>query len=238
MNSMFEQSQMPPSTRHRNILIGSILLFALPILAILFLFFSPGLFFSTSDPFDATKWKSATKDERRRMADDFLKKHNTIGMTVAQLKEILGPLDYEHDSWMYNLSLNGAPPAGPQTGSVFLKHPQLCVHFKEGVVDGVTVCNGLGEGYNQMKDDIQFHSDLWKASNPPDRLKMVESLINSNPLKGRSKEEVRQRLGDPDGQSKSHEIEYDLGIRMIDTVTLTFVLGDDGKVTDAQKIEH
>jgi hypothetical protein len=238
MRSMFEQSQLPPSTRHRNILIGSILLFALPILTIVFLIFSYGLFFSSSEPFDSTKWKSATEDERRRMADDFLKKYNTIGMTVAQLKEILGPPDYEHDSWMYNLSTSGAPPPGPQTQTVFVKHPRLCVHFKEGAVEKLTVCNGLAVHDEEVKDDMQFDPNLWKVSSPADRLKMVESLISSDTLTGRNKGEVKQRLGEPDDQSERHEIEYDLGIRMIDTVTLTFVLDAEGKVTHAQKIEH
>jgi hypothetical protein len=235
---MFEQSLMPPSKRHRNILVGSILFFALPVLTVLFLLFAHSLFSSPFTPFDSAKWKSSDEDERRRMADDFLKKYNTIGMTVEQLKELLGPPDDEHDSWMYNLSLNGAPPDGPQTEDVFLKHPQLCVRFKGGVADGLGVCHGLAELDYQMKDDVQFHPDLWKASNPADRLKMVKSLISSSLVRGWNKEEVRERLGAPDGQSDRHEIEYELGVRMIDTVTLTFVLSDDGKVTNAQKVEH
>ncbi len=172
------------------------------------------------------------------MAKDFLNKHDGKGMTVAQLKEILGPPDYEHDSWMYNLSLSGAPPPGPQTGAVFLEHPQLCVYFKEGVVEKPAVCHGLVGPDEEMKDELQFDPHLWKVSKPPDRLKMVGSLINSNTLTGRNKDEVRQKLGGPDDQSERHEIEYDLGIRMIDSVTLTFVLDAEGKVTDGQIIEH
>lgn len=193
---------------------------------------------SNEEAFTISKWKSASKDQRRGMADDFLKKYDTKGMTLDQLKEILGPPDYEHDSWMYNLSLNGPPPPGPQPGAVFLKHPQLCIHFKEGVVEKITVCHGLSETDGQMKAEKQFDPRLWRISHPPERLKLVEDLINSSMLIGHNKAEVSRRLGEPDAKSDSHEIEYDLGVRMIDMVTLTFVLGDDGKVTDAEKIEH
>ena len=41
-----------------------------------------------------------------------------------------------------------------------------------------------------------------------------------------------------DDRSERHEIEYDLGFRMIDPVTLTFALDASGEVTDAKVIEH
>ena len=188
---------------------------------------------SGDQSFTISGWKAASKDERRRMTKDFLKKYDTKGITVAQIKELLGDPDYEHDTWSYNLSLKGAPPPGPQTIKVFLEYPQLYVSFREGRVDSLSETYGL-----QLKDEIKFDVKLWQAGKPPERLKMITNLKENDILRGRNKDEVQQLLGSPDGQSERHEIEYDLGTRMIDTVTLTFTLNTDGTVSDAQVIEH
>ena len=193
---------------------------------------------SGGEEFSVSKWKAATKDQRRRMAEDFLKKYNSTGMSLEQVKELLGEPDYEHDSWRYNLSPNGPPPSGAQTEAVFLQHPQLCIHFKEGIVNEVDTCHGLGEEDDKRKNTAEFNADLWKKSRPQERLNMLASLLNSGILKGRGKEKVKQVLGNPDAQDEERIIEYDLGFRMLDMVTLTFTLGEGGKVLDAKIIEH
>jgi hypothetical protein len=172
------------------------------------------------------------------MAKDFLKKHDTKGMTIDRLKELLGSPDSEHDSWQYNLSTNGVPPRGPQTEAVFLMHPQLCVHFKEGVVNEVASCHGLGLADDRKTITARFDANLWRLSGPPERLNMVANLIKSEILKGRDKDEVKQILGNPDAQSETREIEYSLVFRMVDIVTLTFIIGEDGRISDARIIEH
>jgi len=167
------------------------------------------------------------------MAKDFLKKYNTKGMALAQIKELLGEHDYENDSWTYHLSVKGAPPSGPQNMQVFSEHPQLHVHFREGKVESFSMTQGV-----QPNKEVSFDSELWKASTAQERLRMAASLIGSGILKGRNKEAAQQLLGPPDGQSEKREVEYDLGIRMIDVVTLTFTINNDGAVSDAQIIEH
>ncbi len=183
--------------------------------------------------FSPSRWKAASKDDRRGMAPKFLKTYDTKGLNVEQLKELLGEADYERDVWIYNLSTKGQPPRGPHTSDVFLDFPQLYVHFREGRVEHVAVTDRL-----ELRDEVKFEPELWKSSSPPNRLKMTASLIGSKVLERLLKAEVKQLLGAPDAESEEHQIEYDLGLRMVDTVTLTFTLDQDRRITRAEIIEH
>ena len=183
--------------------------------------------------FSVSRWKTASKDERRLMADDFVRKVDTMGMTVDELKRLLGNPDFEQDFWSYNLSVEGAAPAGPQNIDVFLDHPQLYVQFREGRVETLSVTDGL-----DLSTDLTFSAPVWRQSKPADRLRMTASLMSDEVLKGLSKQEVEQMMGVPDSKSESHEVEYDLGYRMIDLVTLTFTLDAAGEVVSAKVVEH
>lgn len=76
-------------------------------------------------------------------------------MTLDQVRGLLGDSDYEDDTWAYNLSLNGAPPPGPQTIRLLLNYPQLYVHFREGLLDKVSATHGL-----DLSKDADFIAKL------------------------------------------------------------------------------
>jgi hypothetical protein len=183
--------------------------------------------------FSVSRWKTASKDERRLMADDFLKKVDTVGMTVDELKRPLGNPDHELDSWSYGLRGKVVLPAGSQNLDAVLQHPQLYVQFRDGKVESLSITDDLDLG-----DELTFNPTLWKESKASDRLRMTASLMSSETLKGLSKEEVEQLIGGPDGKDENHEIEYDLGYRMMAMVTLTFTLDAAEEVIDAKVIEH
>jgi hypothetical protein len=188
---------------------------------------------SASQSFEVLAWKSGSKDERRHMAPDFLKRYQTKGMSVSELKVMLGDPDREYDIRSYDLSASGPPPRGTQNVTVFRKHPQLYVHFKEGRVDRLDFTFGL-----PLPRGPKFESQLWKVSKPSDRLKMCADLIDSKVLEGVNEHQLTQLLGPPNGKGEKHEIEYDLGFRGIDMVTLTFTLDDNGRVSQAEILEH
>jgi hypothetical protein len=188
----------------------------------------------SNQQFTTLKWKQADGySEREQMAENFLKKQDTRGMTLDQLKELLGEPDYGLYVWMYNLGVNGPPPPERQGTQVYYQHPQLYVYFEGLRVRDVRVL--LVDG---LKEDLKFDSDAWKSSRPTDRLRMAQNLISSETLKSHDKDEVRQTLGDPDEERKYQQVEYALGYRMIDLVTLTFDFDADGKISDARIIEH
>jgi hypothetical protein len=184
---------------------------------------------SATQSFSVASWKKGSKDERRRMAKSFLNKHTTKGMTLDQLKELLGEPDFENDIWSFNLSANSAPPRGPHPINVFLEYPQLYVHFKEGKVCEVSVTYQL-----ELPDDLSFDPTRWKSSEPKERLKMAASLIASGLLKGLTKTDARGLLASPDSESENRVISYDLGFRRVDMVTLDFTLDKDGRVLEAR----
>ena len=187
----------------------------------------------SAQSFSVAGWKSASKDERRRIARDFLNKYTTKGMSLSQLKELLGEPDYEIDVWTFNLSANGAPPSGPHQIKFFLDYPQLFVHFREGKVHEVSVTYQL-----DLPNDLRFEAPGWKTNEPIVRLRMAANLIASGVLKGLTKRESRELLGTPDRESERRLISYDLGLRMVDVVTLYFTLDNDGRVVDARIYEH
>jgi hypothetical protein len=163
------------------------------------------------------------------MAKSFLSKYTTKGMTLDQLNELLGDPAYETDVWTYNLSTNGPPPPGTHPVKLFLQYPQLYAHFKEGKLDKLSVTYQL-----DLLDDISFDAGRWKSNERSVRLKMAASLVASGVLIGRTKTDARRVLGDPDSESAKRVISYDLGFRMVDMVTLDFILDKDGRVLEAR----
>lgn len=187
---------------------------------------------SAAQSFTVSRWKTASKDERRWMAESFLSKYRTKGMTLDQLKELLGNPDYETDIWTYHLSTNGAPPPGPHPIKLFLQYPQLYAHFKEGKVDELSVTYQLN-----LPDDLSFDAGRWKSNEPSVRLNMAASLIASGMMIGLRKLDAREILGAPDSESKKRVVSYDLGLR-IDVTTLDFTLDEDGRVLEAEIHDH
>jgi hypothetical protein len=202
-------------------------------IALLVVGYSSGCATVSSREFSVSNWKSATTKERRLMADDFLKKYETKEMTVTQIKELLGEPDFGSDVWRYDLNLDGSPIIGPQGNKSDLPNQYFWVMFRGLYVDELSVTNR-----QDLKDGLEFDSSLWKASKPQSKVKMVASLMSGEILKGRSKGEVRQILGDPNKESDKREIEYNLGLRIIDYVTLTFTLDAEKKVSEAKIFEH
>jgi hypothetical protein len=184
---------------------------------------------SAAQSFAVSRWKTASKDERRRMAKSFLSQYTTKGMTLDQLKELLGDPDFETDIWTYHLSTNGAPPPGPQSINLFLQYPQLYAHFKEDKVDELSVTYQLN-----LSDDLSFDAGRWKSNEPNVRLKMAANLIASRIMIGLRKPDAKLILGTPDSESKKRVVSYDLGLRMVDMVTLDFTLDEGGRVLEAR----
>ena len=167
------------------------------------------------------------------MAEDFLKKYQTRGMSVDQIKELLGEPDFGSESWRYNLNLDGSATSQQQVDRTNIPNQYFWIVFQGLHVEQLGITNR-----QDMKDGLEFDSILWKAGQARERVKMVASLVESGIMKGRSKGEVREILGKPDAESEKREIEYNLGVRMIDYETLTFTLDDEGKVSEARIIEH
>jgi hypothetical protein len=63
-----------------------------------------------------------------------------------------------------------------------------------------------------LGNDEQFDSGAWLRSNPRDRGRMAQHLVDNQLLVGRSVEEVRSSLGAPDvNWGKVHQYQIDLG---------------------------
>lgn len=91
-------------------------------------------------------------------------------------------------------------------------------------------------------ENIAFDSETWKhaSTEPPGgttRGQMLHSLERNHRLKGMTREQIRELLGEPcdDGPPNSEKRwHYDLGFCsgfQIDMDFLTFEFGDDGRVT-------
>lgn len=167
------------------------------------------------------------------MANDFLEKYDTRGMTLDELRALLGEPDFGPHAWMYNLSLDGPPPPGRQETSVYYRHPQLYVYFEGLRVHDVRVILA-----DDLREGLTFDSEVWKTSDAPVRRKMSASLIRSGILKSSNKYDVRRILGNPDKEREEEQFEYSLGYRIIDLVTLSFTFDANGKVSEAKIFEH
>ncbi|MEX2285122.1 MAG: hypothetical protein WEE89_21730 [Gemmatimonadota bacterium] len=187
---------------------------------------------SFEQDFSVAEWRTAKPRERARMATDFLRTHDVIGMSEAELKQLLGEPTNESDSWTYDLSENGPPPAGPQPSQVFMKHPQLYVFFKQGRVSIASPTYML-----ELRDDVVFDPRFW-APRTPARLAMVYDLLNRRLLISLDKPQVLRLLGPPDQKTEARTLSYDLGMRMLDGVTLTFTMDSVNRVTRGRILEH
>lgn len=178
-------------------------------------------------------WKAAPPAERRKMAEDFLKKYDTKGFTVEEIKDLLGEPDYVDDWWSYDISIrgSGSPETGPDSKA--FEDLELRVFFREGIVSDVGLNHPLG-----LDEDTRFDAAQWKASKPAQRMKMTANLMNNRILENQTKQATQQILGDADRKPNNVEMGYDLGPRILDNLYLVFVLGSDRKILAAKIVEH
>jgi hypothetical protein len=162
------------------------------------------------------------------MAQDLLKKNEVRGLSLNELKELLGEPDYEDDNWCYGI----AGDDGTLANRVPLDL-EVCVSFKEGLASDV------GTTYSvKLSEDRVFDPTRWRLSKPSDKRAMTRSLIDSEILINKSKKEVQELLGEPGRKSSNLKIGYDLGARFIDHTYLVFVVDSDRKIIDAKIEEH
>ena len=166
------------------------------------------------------------------MAPYFLRQHIVAGLPESELTRLLGEPNTEHDSWEYNLTENGPPPGGPQPSQVFLKHPQLYVFFRKGRVHSVSTTYKL-----ELRDEVVFDPRFW-APQTSARLGMTYDLINRRLLLSIEKQQVQQLLGPPDQKSAVRRLDYDLGTRVVEPVTLSFTMDDRNRVTHGRILEN
>jgi hypothetical protein len=215
-----EKPQMTLFETHLTSLLGLVLLLA-----------SCGT--SSQTGFDASQWRMAPPGERRVMAKEFLKEYRTKALLVDDVKALLGDPDYEDDNWCYGIGASDSDSSEISSTRRVPRDLELCVSFKNGTVGDV------GTTYTiKLTDDAKFNSTQWKASKPSGRIKMARNLIESELLLNKTKDEVRQILGEAERKSDKFEIGYDLGLRVIDHVYLVFVVGPDRKILDAKIEEH
>jgi hypothetical protein len=174
--------------------------------------------------FSVEAWKQATPEDRFWMADDFLRSVRTEGMTLDELKPLLGEPDYSQNTLVYHLS--GTIPPLVQAHEILSYHrPVLFVFFTKGVVTYSRCQNG---DINATKP---FDAAQWQNATPSQRSQMCGNLPD---LKGMAQTEVTAMLGAADEK----EVNYYLGYRGIDTQTLTFILNRDGKIILSENIAH
>ena len=110
-------------------------------------------------------------------------------------------------------------------------------NFKIGLFSVVTLII-IGFALKCRTTPEEFNSSKWKNWEESEvewslRWDMLNSLRNNYELKGMTKSEILELLGEPDSQSIS-EFSYYLGMAKsgIDTGTLTITFDETGKVTN------
>jgi hypothetical protein len=83
---------------------------------------------------------------------------------------------------------------------------KLRIHFTL-----VAVCVIVASCFTRdFKGNIeQFDSSKWKTHDLRERGRMTNDLLTRDLLKGRSSEEVRELLGEPDNVNRNGELEYE-----------------------------
>ena len=176
--------------------------------------------------YSTERWKKAKANDRRFMADDFLQTITTTGMSLDELLTYLGEPDYPQSTVVYYLDSDVPPLTTPI--EIFSQRPVLLIFLQDGVVTSTRHPESAAGGRKP------FDASLWKVAPSSDRMAMCLSLLNDVTLVGMSVDDVEALLGTPDEQ----EINYDLGVRMIDAVTLTFIVDRNRNIICAQTIEH
>ena len=189
----------------------------------------PALLYSGCVPnkkFAADRWRQSKPKDRQWMADDFLRSFNTTGMHLDDLRTTLGEPDYPLTSVIYYLDNDVPPPATPL--EIWGARPVLRVILQEGVVADVSWPDNASGGRQP------FDAAQWKTAPPTARLAMCTSLLNDVTLNGMPADEVETLLGRADEQ----EVNYDLGVRMVTPLTLTFIIDRNLNILCAQTIER
>jgi hypothetical protein len=195
-------------------------------LAVFFIVFS-ALVFCGCEPnrkFSVESWKQASPKERYWMADDFLQSVETKGMTIDELKSLLGEPDYAQKTLVYYLDDKVSPLTQAHDLSSYYR-PVLLVFFTKGVVTYTRCQTG------DTNAEKPFEAAQWQTATPAQRSQMCGNMLD---LKGMTEAEVIEILGEAD----ETEANYYLGYRGLDTQTLTFILNRDGKTICAENIEH
>lgn len=183
--------------------------------------------------FNPSAWRAAGPVERRKMAEEFLKKYDPRGSTIRETKELLGEPNYEHDLWSYDISIRGSRPTDVVRNIKVFEDLELLISFREGIVSEV----GLNHNLN-LDEDLSFDSAQWRVATSAERMKMAGNLISTRILRNKSKRDVEKLLGDANRKSEYIEMGYDLGLRVIDHIYLVFLVSFDGKILDAKIEEH
>lgn len=176
--------------------------------------------------FSVQRWKQSKPKDRQWMADDFLRSFNTTGIHLDELKLMLGEPDYPLTSVIYYLDSEVTAPTTPL--EIWSARPVMRVFLHEGVVTNVGLPDSAA-GLRQPFDAVK-----WKTSPPSERLTMCTSLLNDVTLNGMPADEVETLLGRADEQ----EVNYDLGVRMVTPLTLTFIIDRNLNIICAQTIER
>ena len=176
--------------------------------------------------YSVERWKKGKERDRQFMADNFLQTVNTTGMSLDELVTYLGEPDYPQNTVVYYLDSDVPPLTTPP--EIWSQRPVLLIFLQDGVVTNTRHPEGAAGGRKP------FDASLWRVAPSADRMAMCLSLLNDITLQGMSIDDVESLLGRPDEQ----EVNYNLGVRMIDYVTLSFILDRDRNVVCAQTIEH
>lgn len=195
-------------------------------LAVFFIVFS-SLFYCSCEPnrkFSVESWKQASPKDRFWMADDFLQSVQTKGMTLDELKSLLGEPDYSQSTLVYYLN-DTVSPLSQAHELLSDNRPVSLIFFTKGVVTYTRCQTG---DTNAAKP---FEAAQWQTATPAQRSQMCGNMPD---LKGMVEAEVIEILGKAD----ETEVNYYLGYRGLDTQTLTFILNRDGKTGCAENIEH
>jgi hypothetical protein len=176
--------------------------------------------------YSAERWKKAKAKDRQFMADNFLQTVNTTGLNLDELVTYLGEPDYPQNTVVYYLDSDVPPLTTPV--EIWSQRPVLLIFLQDGVVTNTRHPEGAAGGRKP------FDASLWRVAPSADRMAMCLSLLNDITLHGMSVDDVEALLGRPDEQ----EVNYDLGVRLVDTMTLTFIIDRDRNVVCAQTIER
>jgi hypothetical protein len=176
--------------------------------------------------FSAERWRQAKAKDRQWMADNFLQTVYTTGMSLDELTTFLGTPDYPQSSVIYYLDSEVPPLSDPL--EIWSQRPVLRIFLQEGVVTNTTRPESAAGGSQP------FDATRWKTSPPSERLAMCNSLLRDVTVNGMAADEVELLLGRADEQ----EVSYDLGVRLVKAVTLTFIIDRDRKIICAQTIEQ
>ena len=171
------------------------------------------------------------------MANDYLKDHWQVGMTVEEIVEVLGAPYLDREHWTYALSDRGMGPE-VATPLEFANHPRMTIRFRAGVAVRVFGEEALYLHRSTLAPaPIPFDHEEWLKGDYDTRRPMARSLAEDPPFLGASREEIFELLGEPDDRDPRF-IEYELGWSIIDPRGLIINIDENGRAIDGKVVEH